>query len=104
MPWILVLIAGCFEIVFAVSLKYCDGFTKFGWTALALASGAISFVMLTFAMKSLSAGTAYAVWTGIGAAGTVIVGVLWLGDPHNPGRIVSVTLVIAGIIGLKLAE
>ena len=103
MPWILVLIAGCFEIVFAVSLKYADGFTRFGWTALALVAGAISFVLLTFAMKSLSAGTAYAVWTGIGAAGTVIVGVLWLGDPHNPGRIVSISLVIAGIIGLKLA-
>ena len=104
MPWILVLIAGCFEVVFAVSLKQCDGFSKLGWTAVALAAGAVSFVLLTFAMKSLSAGTAYAVWTGIGAAGTVIVGVLVLGDPHNPGRLVSISLVIAGIIGLKLAE
>ncbi len=103
MPWLLVSIAGLIEIGFALSLKESHGFTRLGPSVLALASGAASFVLLTFAMRSLPAGTAYAVWTGIGAAGTVLVGILVLGDAATPGRLVAITLVITGIVGLRLS-
>jgi len=104
MAWLALLLAGTLEIIWALGLKYSQGFTRFWPSVATLVAIVLSFAALGVSLRGVPFGTAYAVWTGIGAAGTVIVGVLWLGDPHNPGRIVSVTLVIAGIIGLKLAE
>ncbi len=104
MAWTLVIVAGFIEIAFAVSLKYSDGFTRIVPTGLAFAFGGLSFALLTFAMKNLPAGTAYAVWTGIGAAGTVVIGMLFLDDSTSPGRLIAIAMVICGIIGLKLAE
>ncbi len=104
MAWLLVVIAGFIEVGFAISLKYSDGFTRLGPTVASFVCGGLSFALLTFAMKSLSAGTAYAVWTGIGAAGTVVIGMLFLDDSTSPGRVVAISMVVVGIIGLKLAE
>jgi quaternary ammonium compound-resistance protein SugE len=104
LAWTLVIIAGCLEVAFALSLKQADGFTKLGWSVSAMVLGGASFLLLTIALKSLPVGTAYAVWTGLGAAGTVGVGIIALGEPTSPGRLLSVVLVLAGIIGLKLYE
>jgi quaternary ammonium compound-resistance protein SugE len=102
--WVLVLLAGCLEVAFALSLKESHGFTKVVPTILAMVSGGASFLLLTLALKSLPVGTAYAVWTGLGAAGTVAVGIIALDEPSSGGRLVSVALVLAGIVGLKLYE
>ena len=104
MAWVLVVVAGCLEVAFALSLKQADGFTKLGWSISAMAFGGASFFLLTLALKSLPIGTAYAVWTGLGAAGTVAVGIIALNEPSSAGRLVSVGLVLAGIVGLKLYE
>lgn len=104
MSWVILVIAGLFEVGWAVGLKYTDGFTRL-WPSLAtLASMIISLWLLGIAMKSLPMGTAYAVWVGVGAVGTVILGIVLLGEPANPGRLISVGLIVAGIIGLKLAS
>jgi quaternary ammonium compound-resistance protein SugE len=102
--WILVLLAGGLEVAFAVSLKESHGFTKLLPSIAAMATGGASFLLLTLALKSLPVGTAYAVWTGLGAAGTVAVGIIALNEPTSGGRLVSVALVLVGIIGLKLYE
>jgi quaternary ammonium compound-resistance protein SugE len=103
MNWFILFVAGLFEIGWAIGLKYTEGFTRF-WptvgTAIALV---ISMGLLGLAMKSLPVGTAYAVWVGIGAVGTAILGMLLLGEAANPGRLISLALIVAGIIGLKLA-
>ncbi|MFN0148676.1 MAG: DMT family transporter [Dehalococcoidia bacterium] len=104
MAWFLVIAAGCVEVVFALMLKQSDGFTKPMPTVLAMVFGGASFLMLTLALKTLPVGTAYAVWTGLGAAGTVLVGIIALEEPSSVGRMVSVVLVLAGIVGLKLYE
>jgi quaternary ammonium compound-resistance protein SugE len=102
--WILVLAAGLLEIGFALSLKWSDGFTKL-WPSIGVCVfGGASFLLLTIALKTLAVGTAYAVWTGLGAAGTVIVGMAFLSEPVTAGRIVACVLVVAGIIGLRLYE
>lgn len=103
MAWIILVLAGLFEIGWAVGLKYTDGFTRLWptvWTALAMI---VSLWLLGIAMKSLPLGTAYSVWVGVGAVGTVILGIVLLGESANPARLISVGLIIAGIIGLKLA-
>ncbi|MBX3280805.1 MAG: quaternary ammonium compound efflux SMR transporter SugE [Acidobacteria bacterium] len=103
MAWIILVIAGLFEVGWAIGLKYTEGFTRLWptiWTVLAMG---ISLYLLGIAMKSLPVGTAYSVWVGVGAVGTVILGVVLLRDPVNTVRIVSVVLIIAGIIGLKLS-
>lgn len=97
-------IAGLFETGWAIGLKYTDGFTKPWPTLWTVLSMIISLWLLGFAMKSLPVGTAYAVWVGIGAVGTVILGIMLLDEPANPARLISVALIIAGIIGLKLAS
>ncbi|MHC9085944.1 quaternary ammonium compound efflux SMR transporter SugE [Luteimonas sp. RIT-PG2_3] len=103
MSWIILALAGLFEICWAIGLKYTEGFTRL-WPSLGtLAAMAVSFGLLSVAMKSLPMGTAYAVWVGIGAVGTAIVGIVVLGEPANAGRIVSLGLIVAGVIGLKLA-
>ena len=104
MAWILLLLAGFAEIVFALSLKYNEGFTKFWPSVVTAVSGICSFYMLMLAIKRLPLGTAYAVWTGIGAVGVAVLGVFLFKEPVNFFRLLSIFLVILGIIGLKLTE
>jgi quaternary ammonium compound-resistance protein SugE len=104
MPWIILTLAGLFEIGWAIGLKYTDGFTKLWPTVGTVVSMAISLGLLGIAMKSLPVGTAYAVWVGVGAVGTAILGIVLLGEPANAGRMISLGLIVAGIIGLKLAS
>ena len=104
MSWLVLVLAGLFEIGWAIGLKYTDGFTKLWPTLGTVASMVVSLGLLGIAMKSLPVGTAYAVWVGVGAVGTAILGVVLLGEPANAGRMVSLALIVAGIIGLKLAS
>lgn len=104
MSWFILFIAGCLEIVWAVGLKYTEGFSRLWpsvWTISALVA---SFVLLGVAMKNLPMGTAYAVWVGIGTVGTVIFGIVVLNEPASLLRITSLLLLISGIVGLKLAS
>ena len=103
MAWIILVLAGLFEVGWAIGMKYTEGFTRLWptlWTALAMI---ISLWLMGIAMKSLPVGTAYSVWVGVGAVGTVILGIVLLGEPANAGRLISVALIIIGIIGLELA-
>jgi quaternary ammonium compound-resistance protein SugE len=104
MPWLVLVLAGLFEIGWAIGLKYTDGFTRLWPTIGTVASMVVSLGLLGVAMKSLPVGTAYAVWVGVGAVGTAILGIVLLGEPANAGRMVSLGLIVAGIIGLKLAS
>jgi len=104
MPWILLLLAGLFEIAWAIGLKFTDGFTRFWPTMGTIAALIISIGLLGLAAKSLPIGTAYAVWTGIGAAGTVLCGVIFLGDPATAARLGCVALILAGVVGLKVVS
>jgi quaternary ammonium compound-resistance protein SugE len=103
MAWVLLIVAGLFEIAWAIGLKYTDGFTRPLPTAGTIAAMVISVWLLGIAMKTLPVGTAYSVWVGVGAAGTVILGIILFKEPANALRLASVGLVIAGIIGLKVA-
>ena len=104
MSWIILVIAGLFEIGWAIGLKYTEGFTRLWPSVGTVASMLISVGLLGLAMRDLPVGTAYAVWTGIGAVGTVILGILLMGDPANAPRLACVGLILAGIIGLKLTS
>ncbi len=103
MAWIILVLAGLFEVGWAIGLKYTDGFTRPWPTALTLAAMVASVLLLGFAMKSLPVGTAYAVWVGVGAVGTAILGIVLFAEPANAGRLISLGLIVMGIIGLKLA-
>src|SRR6478752_9993605 len=103
MAWAMVILAGLLETGFAVNLKLSHGFTKL-WPTISFALFALgSFGLLTLSLKSLPVGSAYAVWTGIGAAGTAVYGMLFLGESSSTLKLVSVSLVIAGVIGLQLS-
>jgi len=102
-PWLLIIIAGILETAWALGLKYSEGFTKFWPSAFTVVTALGSFWLLSLAMKSLPVGTAYAVWVGIGVMGTVIFGVVLLGEPVNALRVLGILLLLAGIIALKLA-
>jgi quaternary ammonium compound-resistance protein SugE len=102
MNWILLILAGLLEVGWAIGLKYTEGFTRPVPTVLTLLSMGVSIGLLGLAVRTLPIGTAYAVWTGIGAAGTVIAGMAMLGEPVNVGRVVCVVLILSGIVGLKL--
>lgn len=104
MTWVLLFVAGVFEVGFALGLKYSEGFSRLWPTLGMVAAGVLSFYLLSTAMKSLPAGTAYAVWTGIGAAGTATVGILLLGESANTLRILSLALIVAGVVGLRLTS
>jgi len=104
MAWLILVLAGLFEIGWAIGLKYTDGFTRPWPTIGTVAAMAVSLGLLGIAMKSLPVGTAYAVWVGVGAVGTGILGIVLLGEPANAGRMISLGLIVAGIIGLKLAS
>lgn len=103
MAWVILIIAGLFEIGWAIGLKYAEGFTRLWPSVGTILAMAISFWLLGVAMKTLPVGTAYSVWVGVGAVGTVILGIVLFGDPLNLGRVLSVALIIAGIVGLKLS-
>ena len=102
MAWVFLVAAGVLEIGFAVALKQSDGFSRLVPSLLFAAFGAASFLLLSQALKSLPIGTAYAVWTGIGASGTAIVGMLALGEPAQAARLVCIVLIVAGVVGLRL--
>ena len=102
MPWTLLFFAGLFEIAWAIGLKYTDGFSKPVPTVLTVAAMVASIVLLGLAMKHLPVGTAYAVWTGIGTVGTVILGIVLMGDSAAPMRLVCLGLIMLGIVGLKV--
>jgi quaternary ammonium compound-resistance protein SugE len=104
MDWILLVTAGVLEIGWAVGLKYTDGFTRLWptvWTAAAMLA---SIVMLALALRTIPVGTGYAVWTGIGAAGTAIVGIILFAEPATVLRLGCIALILAGVVGLKLAS
>jgi quaternary ammonium compound-resistance protein SugE len=102
MAWLYLVVAGLFEVGWAIGLKYADGFTRLGpslWTG---ASMAASLFLLAQALRTLPVGTGYAVWTGIGSVGTAVLGIALLGESKDPLRIVCLALIVAGIVGLKL--
>lgn len=104
MAWLLLVVAGLFEVAWAIGLKYTDGFTRLWPTVGTLAAMGISLGLLGLAMKSLPVGTSYAVWVGVGAVGTAVLGIVLLGESASAGRLVSLALIVAGIVGLKLAS
>jgi quaternary ammonium compound-resistance protein SugE len=103
MNWLILILAGLFEIGWAIGLKYTDGFTRLWPTVGTVLAMIISMGLLGIAMRSLPVGTAYAVWVGVGATGTAILGIVLLGEAANAGRLVSLGLIVVGIVGLKLA-
>lgn len=103
MSWTILVAAGLLEIVWAIGLKYTDGFTRLWPTVITVLAMLLSVWLLGIAMKSLPAGTAYAIWVGIGAIGTAIFGILLFAESANIGRLLSLLLILAGIVGLKLS-
>ena len=102
MPWILLFFAGLLEVGWAIGLKYTDGFSRL-WPTLGTVTAMVgSVALLGLAMKHLPVGTAYAVWTGIGSVGTVVLGILLLDEPASAARLVCLGLILAGIVGLKV--
>lgn len=104
MPWLILFVAGLLEVVWALMLKQSEGFSKPVPTAIFFISLVLSMFLLSQALKSLPVGTAYAVWTGIGAAGTAVLGMLLLGESRDALKLVSLVMIIAGIIGLRLTS
>jgi quaternary ammonium compound-resistance protein SugE len=102
MPWMTLFVAGLLEVTWAIGLKYTEGFTRLWPSILTLASMAASVLLLGLALKSLPIGTAYAVWTGIGALGTAILGIILFGEPATAARLACIGLIVAGIVGLKV--
>jgi len=104
MAWVFLSIAGILEIGFAFAMKASLGFTRFIPSVLTVATGLSSVILLSLSLRTLPVGTGYAVWTGIGAAGTAILGIILLGDSASPTRIVCIAIILVGVIGLKLAS
>jgi len=103
MAWLMLLVAGLFEVAWAIGLKYTEGFTRLWPSVGTLAAMGLSVLLLGTAMKTLPVGTSYAVWVGVGAVGTAILGIVLFGEPANAGRLISLGLIVAGIVGLKLS-
>jgi quaternary ammonium compound-resistance protein SugE len=104
MAWVLLSVAGIFEIAFAFGMKWSQGFTRLIPALFTVATGLSSVVLLSRSLRTLPVGTAYAVWTGIGAAGTAILGMAALGDTVAPMRVICIVLILTGVIGLKLVS
>ena len=102
MAWFWLILGGCFEVGFTTSLRFVDGFRNMPWTLAFLVSVAISMGLLELAARSIPRGTAYAVWGGIGAVGTVIVGILWFHEPASTIRVLLILAIVAAIAGLRL--
>ena len=103
MAWVILVVAGLFEVGWAIGLKYTEGFTRPWPTVGTVLAMIVSLWLLGLAMKSLPVGTASAIWVGVGAVGTVILGIVLFGDSANAGRLISIGLIVAGLVGLKLA-
>ena len=103
MSWFILFIAGLLEVVWAVGLKYTHGFSRLVPSVITIAAMVISMALLSLAMKTLPVGTAYAVWTGIGAVGAAVTGIILLGESASPMRIASLACIVIGIIGLKMS-
>jgi quaternary ammonium compound-resistance protein SugE len=103
-PWFSLAIAGVFEIAWAIGLKFTDGFSKFWPSAFTLVAMAISLYFLAQAIKTIPLGTGYAIWTGIGAAGIAILGIVLFAESTQPVRLICIALIISGIVGLKLTS
>ena len=101
MAWYLLIVAGLLEIAWLIAMKYSQGFTKLWPTLFVFAIGSLSFYLVSIVLKTIPVGTAYVVWTGIGAVGGALVGMFWFNEPRDAFRLVSMALVIAGILGLK---
>jgi quaternary ammonium compound-resistance protein SugE len=104
MAWLFVGIAGLLEIAFAFGMKWSEGFTRLTPSLFTVATGLSSVILLSIALRTLPVGTGYAVWTGIGAAGTAIIGIALLGDSAAPARVLCIVLILAGVVGLKLVS
>lgn len=104
MDWLFLIIAGVFEIIWATGLKYTEGFTRLWASMGTLVAMAVSMVLLAQALKTIPVGTGYAIWTGIGAAGTAVMGILLFGESRHALRLLCIGLIIAGIVGLKFSS
>lgn len=104
MTWLILIIAGLFETAWAIGLKFTEGFSRFWPSLWTIAAMILSVWLLGLSVKTLPVGTAYAIWVGIGAVGTVILGIWLFNEPVSPLRVISLLLIVAGIIGLKLAS
>jgi quaternary ammonium compound-resistance protein SugE len=102
MAWVLLVVAGLFEVGWAIGLKYTEGFTRMWPSVWTIAAMVLSVVLLGMAMKSLPVGTSYAVWVGVGAVGTAILGMVLFSEPATAGRLVSLAFIVVGIVGLKV--
>ena len=104
MAWVFLVIAGLLEVVWAIGLKYTDGFSRIGPTAITVAAMVASVVLLGIALRELPVDTGYAIWTGIGTIGTAVLGMLLFQEPATALRLASIGLIVAGIVGLKLVS
>ncbi len=104
MSWSFLFLAGCFEVVWAIGLKFSDGFSRLAPSLVTIVAMGISFLLLAQALKTIPVGTGYAVWTGIGAVGTALLGIMVLGEPASPWRISCILLIVAGIVGLGVSS
>lgn len=104
MAWVILIFAGLLEVVWAIGLKYTHGFTRLTPSIITITAIIVSMGLLAYAMRDLPAGTAYAIWTGIGAVGTAIIGIIFLGESANIFRLLSLGLIIMGLIGLKVSS
>lgn len=102
--WLLLLVAGLLEMIWAIGLKYTEGFSRLGPSVVTIAAMAASLYFLALALRTLPVGTGYAVWTGIGAVGTAVLGICLFHESASIGRLLSITLIVAGLIGLKLSS
>ena len=102
MAWVVLFIAGLLEIGWAIGLKYTDGFTRLWPSIGTVGAMSISFLLLSHALKTIPVGTGYAVWTAIGAVGTVVVGMVFLSEPREVGKLVCILMIVIGVIGLKI--
>ncbi|ANU12101.1 DMT family transporter [Planococcus antarcticus] len=102
MDWLILIVAGLFEVVFVTTMKLSNGFKVKRYTALTIVSGALSFYLLSLALTTIELGTGYAVWTGIGAAGSVLVGMLFFNESRQPAKLFFLSCIIAGVVGLKI--
>lgn len=104
MSWFFLVVAGLLEVVWASTMKSTQGFTRLGPSLFTLAAMGVGFYFLSLALRTLPTGTGYAVWVGIGAVGTAIVGIVFLGEPKSSLRLISIALIVLGVLGLRLAE
>lgn len=104
MAWTFLLLAALLEMVWAIGLRFTEGFTRLGPTVATLTAMVVSMALLAQAVRTIPVGTGYAVWTGLGAAGTAVLGMLLLGESRSPARIACLAAIVAGAIGLKLSE